>query len=66
MITSNKEIDAYKKVIKTIESAEYSHMVNGTVENMINLFFNMYNNEILCNNISVTFEHKQKQLNINN
>jgi len=65
-MTSQKEIDAYKKVIKTIESAEHIHMVNGSVENLINLFFNMYNNEIFCNNIDITFKQKQKQLNINN
>lgn len=65
-MTNQKEIDAYKKVIKTIESAQYIHMVNGSVENMINLFFNMYNNEIFCNNIDISFKQKQKQLNINN
>lgn len=65
-MTNHKEIDAYKKVIKTIESAQYIHMVNGSVENMINLFFNMYNNEIFCNNINILFKQKQKQLNINN
>jgi hypothetical protein len=61
-----KEIDAYKKVLRTIESAEHIHMVNGSVEKLINLFFNMYNNEILCNNINVSFKLKQKQLKINN
>jgi protoporphyrinogen oxidase len=66
MITTEKEIQAYKKVIKTIESAEYIHMVNGTVEKLINLFFNMYNNEMLCNNIDVSFKQKQKKLKINN
>jgi hypothetical protein len=65
-MTNQKEIDAYKKVIKTIESAQYVHMVNGSVENLINLFFNMYNNEILCNNIGISFKQKQKKLNINN
>jgi hypothetical protein len=65
-MTSYEEIDAYKKVIKTIESAQYIHMVNGSVENLINLFFNMYNNEILCNNIDILFRQKQKQLKINN
>lgn len=65
-MTNKKELDAYRKVIKTIESAEYIHMVNGSVEKMINLFFNMYNNEMLCNNINASFNQKQKQLNINN
>jgi hypothetical protein len=65
-MTNHKEIEAYKKVIKTIESAQYVHMMNGSVENLINLFFNMYNNEILSNNIEVSFRQKQKQLNIKN
>jgi hypothetical protein len=66
MMTSEKEIQAYKKVLRTIDSAEYIHMVNGSVENLINLFFNMYNNEILCNNINISLKQKQKKLNINN
>ena len=65
-MTSEKEIQAYKKVLRTIDSAEYIHMVNGSVENLINLFFNMYNNEILCNNINISLKQKQKKLNINN
>jgi hypothetical protein len=65
-MTSHNEIDAYKKVIKTIESAQYIHMVNGSVEKLINLFFNMYNNEIMCNNINISFKQKQQKLNINN
>ena len=65
-MTSHNEIDAYKKVIKTIESAQYIHMVNVSVEKLINLFFNMYNNEILCNNIDISFKQKQQKLNINN
>lgn len=61
-----KEIDAYKKVLRTIDTAQPIHMMNGTVEKLINLFFNMYNNEILCNNINISFKLKQKQLKINN
>jgi hypothetical protein len=63
---NHKEIEAYKKVLRTIDSAQYIHMVNGSVENLINLFFNMYNNEIFCNNINISFKQKQKKLNINN
>jgi hypothetical protein len=65
-MTNQKEIYAYKKVLRTIDSAEYIHMVNGTVKKLINLFFNMYNNEMLYNNIDISYKLKQKQLNIKN
>lgn len=65
-MASQKEINAYKKVLKTIESAQYIHMVNGSVEKLINLFSNIYNNRILCGNLNILFKEKQKQLNKNN
>ena len=35
-------ITAYMKVLRTIQSAEYQHLKNGTVMNLINNFGNMY------------------------
>ena len=40
-------IKAYMKVLRTIQSAEYQHLVNGSVLNLINNFGNMYNKEKL-------------------
>ena len=40
-------IKAYMKVLRTIQSAEYQHLTNGTVFNLINNFGNMYNKEKL-------------------
>jgi hypothetical protein len=35
-------IMAYMKVLRTIQSAEYQHLKNGSVLNLINNFGNMY------------------------
>jgi len=35
-------IMAYMKVLRTIQSAEYQHLINGSVMNLINNFSNMY------------------------
>ena len=35
-------IESYMKVLRTIQSAEYKHLVNGSVVNLINNFGNMY------------------------
>jgi hypothetical protein len=40
-------ITAYMKVLRTIQSAEYKHLVNGSVVNLINNFGNMYSKEKL-------------------
>jgi hypothetical protein len=40
-------IKAYMKVLRTIQSAEYQHLTNGTVLNLINNFGNMYSREKL-------------------
>ena len=40
-------ITAYMKVLRTIQSAEYMHLENGSVMNLINNFRNMYNKEKL-------------------
>jgi len=38
-------IEAYMKVVKTIQSAHYQHIDNGSVINLINNFGNMYNKD---------------------
>jgi len=38
-------IRAYMKVVRTIQSAEYKHLKNGSVLNLINNFSNMYSKE---------------------
>ena len=40
-------IQAYMKVLRTIQSAEYQHLKNGSVLNLINNFGNMYSKEKL-------------------
>ena len=39
---SKDENEAFWKVLRTIETAEYIHLMNGTVLNLINNFNNMY------------------------
>lgn len=38
-------IEAYMKVVRTIQSAHYQHLKNGSVLNLINNFGNIYNNK---------------------
>ena len=38
-------IEAYMKVVKTIQSADYQHFDNGSVINLINNFGNMYSKD---------------------
>jgi hypothetical protein len=38
-------ITAYMKVLRTIQSADYKHLVNGSVVNLINNFGNMYSKD---------------------
>ena len=40
-------IEAYMKVVRTIQSAHYQHIDNGSVINLINNFGNMYSKEKL-------------------
>lgn len=39
-------IESYMKVLRTIQSAEYKHLVNGSVVNLINNFGNMYSKDL--------------------
>ena len=38
-------IEAYMKVVRTIQSAHYQHFDNGSVINLINNFGNMYSKD---------------------
>ena len=53
-------IETYMKVVKTIESADYQHMTNGSVMNLINNFNNIYNSEARCKELIFDFNQKLK------
>lgn len=51
-------IEAYMKVLRAIQSAEYQHFKNGTVLNMINNFGNMYNHRDEYNELVSLYNEK--------
>jgi len=53
-------ITAYMKVLRTIQSAEYMHLENGSVMNLINNFRNMYNKEREYEELLRTYNVKLK------
>ena len=53
-------INAFMKVAKTIESAYYQHMTNGSVINLINNFNNMYSSESRYKELIFDFDQKLK------
>ena len=55
-------IKAYMKVVKTIQSAHYLHMTNGSVINLINNFDNMYNRSSEHNDLLAMYNNKLKEL----
>lgn len=57
---------AYMKVLRTIQSAEYQHLTNGTVLNLINNFRNMYNEESRYRDLVHTYNVKLKLFENNN
>jgi hypothetical protein len=60
-------IEAYMKVLRTIQSAEYQHLKNGSVLNLINNFSNMYNKESLeCFQLRSLYEERIKLYEQNN
>jgi hypothetical protein len=60
-------IKAYMKVLRTIQSAEYQHLKNGSVLNLINLFGNMYSKESLeCFQLRSLYEERLKMYEQNN
>lgn len=59
---NSEKTDAFWKVIKTIESAHYIHMTNGSVRNMINNFNNMYNSSEMLHQLEIAYKHKLTKL----
>ena len=55
-------IETYMKVIKTIESAHYQHMTNGSVINLINNFGNMYSKDRHYEDLMRIYNEKLNQL----
>lgn len=54
------------KVLRTIQSAEYKHMTNGSVLNLINNFRNIYNEKGRYNDLMNTYNVKLKLFEQNN
>ena len=59
-------IEAYMKVVKTIQSANYQHFDNGSVINLINNFGNMYNNSRQYSDLMSMYNDKVKTFESNN
>ena len=55
-------IESYMKVVRTIQSADYQHMTNGSVINLINNFGNMYNNNRQYSDLMSMYNEKLKYL----
>ena len=55
-------IETYMKVGKTIESAHYQHMTNGSVINLINNFGNMYSKDRHYEDLMRIYNEKLNQL----
>jgi hypothetical protein len=55
-------IESYMKVVRTIQSAHYQHMTNGSVINLINNFDNMYNNNRHYSDLMSMYNEKLKYL----
>lgn len=53
-------MEAYMKVYKSIQSAEYIHMKNGSILNLINNFNNIYNSEARYKELIFDFDQKLK------
>ena len=58
-------IQAYMKVLRTIQSAEYQHLKNGSVLNLINNFGNMYNSSNSYYELLNDYNAKLKQFESN-
>jgi hypothetical protein len=56
-------MDGYMKVIRTIQSAHYQHMTNGSVINLINNFGNMYSKNRQYNDLLTIYNEKLKTFN---
>ena len=56
-------IEAYMKVVKTIQSAHYQHIDNGSVINLINNIGNMYNKDRQYNDLMRIYNEKLETFN---
>jgi len=56
-------ITAYTKVWNTIRTAQYVHLINGSVLNLINNFNKMYNDEVRYGELMEDYNSKLKNIN---
>ena len=56
-------ITAYTKVWNTIRTAQYVHLINGSVLNLINNFNKMYNDEVRYVELMEDYNSKLKNIN---
>ena len=56
-------ITAYTKVWNTIRTAQYVHLINGSVLNLINNFNKMYNDEVRYGELMEDYRTKLKNIN---
>jgi hypothetical protein len=56
-------IESYMKVLKTIQSAHYQHMTNGSVINLINNFGNMYSKDRYYSDLMRIYNEKLETFN---
>jgi hypothetical protein len=56
-------ITAYTKVWNTIRTAQYVHLINGSVLNLINNFNKMYNDEVRYRELMEDYNSKLKNIN---
>jgi hypothetical protein len=56
-------ITAYTKVWNTIRTAQYVHLINGSVLNLINNFNKMYNDEVRYGEPMEDYRAKLKNIN---
>jgi hypothetical protein len=58
---SNEEKEAFWKVLKTIETAEYINFIDESLLNLINNFKNMYNCTEHLDILNTAYNEKLKQ-----
>ena len=56
-------ITAYTKVWNTIRTAQYVHLINGSVLNLINNFNKMYNDKVRYAELMEDYNTKLKNIN---
>ena len=56
-------ITAYTKVWNTIKTAQYVHLINGSVLNLINNFNKMYNYKVRYAELMEDYNSKLKNIN---